>query len=136
MQNKNWYDYPVNMHSANDTTYQSLLTKNLPYAIEKTKPELIIYNAGSDIYEKDPLGHMNVTKQGIITRDVYVFGLAKQNKIPIVMTLSGGYTSESAEIIGESIENIIKKMAEPNNEPPKSLFASFYNIFFNRKTSE
>jgi histone deacetylase 11 len=50
---------------------------------------------------------MRLTKEGIIARDAFVFQTAKDNSIPIVMTLSGGYSSESARIIGESIENIL-----------------------------
>ncbi len=110
---KTWYDNPLSFEISNEQ-YKQTLHNNLPTAIETTNPELIIYNAGSDIYEKDPLGHMKVTKQGIIDRDAYVFGLAKKKNIPIVMILSGGYTSESAEIITDSIQNIFQIMKENN----------------------
>jgi histone deacetylase 11 len=108
---KTWYNHPVQTSQATDTFYQELLN-HLSDAIEKTKPQLIIYNAGTDIYEKDPLGNMRVTKQGIINRDAHVFNLAQEKNIPIVMMLSGGYTSESAGIISDSIENIMSIMKE------------------------
>jgi len=108
---KSWYNHPIKTYETTDTFYQHILN-NLSHAIEKTKPRLIIYNAGTDIYEKDPLGHMKVTKQGIIDRDAHVFNLAKEKNIPIVMMLSGGYTSESAGIISDSIENIMTIMKE------------------------
>lgn len=114
MDNKSWYNHPVelpnvknNWHHINDTEYLKILTDHLPTAIEKSKPGLIIYNAGSDIYEKDRLGSLGVTEDGIVTRDEYVFRLARDKKIPIMMMLSGGYTEESAEITSESIKNII-----------------------------
>jgi len=92
-----------------DLAYLNLLKSELPKAIEAVKPDLIIYNAGTDIFERDPLGKMKVTKQGIIERDAFVFGQALAIKTPILMVLSGGYSKESADIVGTSIENILKQ---------------------------
>lgn len=78
--------------------------------IPHEQPDIIFYNAGSDIYEHDPLGRLNISQDGIIHRDEMVFRFAKQQGIPIVMTLSGGYTKESAQIIGKSIANLLEKV--------------------------
>jgi histone deacetylase 11 len=51
---------------------------------------------------------MKVTAQGIIERDSFVFQQAAQNNTPVLMLLSGGYTKESANIIGHSVEHIMK----------------------------
>lgn len=72
-------------------------------------PDLIIYNAGTDIYESDPLGAMGISKEAIIERDEFVFAQAFERNIPILMVPSGGYTAESAEIISESIQNLFEK---------------------------
>lgn len=101
--------YPVNGNKINDKKYLKILNKNLQNIINKINPELMIYNAGTDIYEKDPLGNMNITKDGIIKRDEIVFNTAKINKIPITMVLSGGYHEDSATIISESIINLFNK---------------------------
>jgi len=79
-------------------------------AINKASPDLIIYNAGTDIFVGDSLGNMSISAQGIIERDELVFRNAFDNKIPILMLLSGGYSGMSADIIGRSIENIINKV--------------------------
>ena len=71
-------------------------------------PNLIIYNAGTDILIGDPLGHLrisakvrfcrffhvsllnrmlNVLFKGIIQRDEIVFSFAQQHHIPILMLL-------------------------------------------------
>jgi histone deacetylase 11 len=101
-------DYPFPVKSMiTDQAYLELLRNELGKAIHQTKPGMIIYNAGSDIYEKDPLGAMSISDVGIIQRDEIVFRFAIENKIPILMVLSGGYTSRSALIIGRSIENIL-----------------------------
>lgn len=102
------FDYPLATHIQDDA-YLSLLKRELPKAIESVKPDLIIYNAGSDVFEKDPLGKMRITKNGVIERDSFLFSQALANKKPILMVLSGGYSKESADIVGSSIENLVKK---------------------------
>lgn len=88
--------------------YLELLHKWLPNSITEFNPDVIIYNAGTDIYLKDNLGNLSITKEGIIKRDEYVFTIAKNHKIPILMVLSGGYHKESGHIIAESVQNILK----------------------------
>lgn len=78
-------------------------------SIESFKPEFILYNAGTDVIEGDPLGQCSITPEGIIKRDQIVFELAIQKDIPIVMVLSGGYQLSNAAVIADSIENLIEK---------------------------
>ncbi len=106
-------DYNIELKAhTKDKEYLQLLKENLPKAIAEQQPDIIIYVAGTDIYEKDPLGALSITKKGIIERDAFVFEQALNNKIPIVMTLSGGYHKDSGSIIGESIENLLKNVIE------------------------
>lgn len=102
------YDFPLESGTTDDH-YLSILKKELPKALNESKPDLIIYNAGTDIYSKDPLGALGVSEQGIIKRDEFVFHQAIMGDIPILMVLSGGYTKESSGIIARSIENVIEK---------------------------
>jgi histone deacetylase 11 len=106
--------YPM-PSGAEDDEYLFLLEQELPQAFDKLieenkKPDLIIYNAGTDIYEHDPLGGLKITADGIIKRDALVFKTAQKYEIPILMLLSGGYSPKSAEIIGKSIENILRNI--------------------------
>lgn len=57
----------------------------------------------------DPLGNLNLSGSGIIKRDEIVFGLAIEQKIPILMVLSGGYQKSNAPVIADSIENLFHK---------------------------
>lgn len=107
------YDHPVGSGTG-DAEYLALLRRELPRAVEETDPDLIIYNAGTDIFERDPLGGMAVTDRGIIARDEFVFRTAIGRHIPILMVLSGGYTMESAGIIARSIGNLIGKVLSPD----------------------
>jgi len=103
------FRYPLRAKTQ-DKEYLAILKTNLPDAINQAKPDVIIYNAGTDVYEKDPIGELSISAGGIIERDAFVFHEAISRKIPIVMVLSGGYHKDSAEIIGRSIENIYRKI--------------------------
>lgn len=102
------YNFPLNSNVW-DSEYLALISRHLPKALNEFKPDLIIYNAGTDIFEEDPLGNFKVSAEGIIERDSIVFDMALERNIPITMVLSGGYSTESAKIIGDSLQNILKK---------------------------
>jgi histone deacetylase 11 len=92
-----------------DETYLDKLNENLPAALSRFKPELIIYNAGTDCMKGDPLGRLNISPEGVIKRDETVFRIAFDKRVPIVMVLSGGYQKTNAPTIAESIENLVHK---------------------------
>ncbi len=103
------YPCPVKRRISEKKYLDEKLKPTLKQIIEQSKPDFILYVAGSDIYEHDPIGGYNVTKEGIIERDRFVFEQALSNNIPIVMMLAGGYHDDSAQIVGESIENILSE---------------------------
>lgn len=105
------YLIPLQMRT-NTYDYLDSLKKWLPIAIENEKPELLVYNAGTDVYMNDPLGRLSITADGIIERDGFVFDKAIENKIPILMVLSGGYHRKSGAIIAKSILAILEKHNE------------------------
>ncbi|EFJ04287.1 hypothetical protein SELMODRAFT_432551, partial [Selaginella moellendorffii] len=78
-------------------------------AFQAFAPDLLVYNAGTDILEGDPLGRLEVSPEGVKERDEIVFSFARQRNIPIVMLTSGGYMRSSAGVIAESISNLHSK---------------------------
>ena len=93
----------------NDEYYLEKLENALKHCIKDFHPDFIIFNAGTDCMAGDPLGNLNITKNGIIQRDEIVFKHALNNKIPILMVLSGGYQLQNAPTIAESLTNLIEK---------------------------
>ncbi|KAL6534003.1 histone deacetylase [Orobanche hederae] len=89
--------------------YLSKLDGALEVAADAFDPELIIYNAGTDILDGDPLGRLKISPDGIATRDEKVFMFARERAIPLVMLTSGGYMKSSAKVIADSIINLSKK---------------------------
>lgn len=101
----------VDLNAPNGITteaYLAAVEKALDRAFANFQPQLVIYNAGTDIIKGDPLGAMAVTEQGVIKRDEMVFRRAFKAKAAIVMLLSGGYQKTNAQTIAHSIENLFK----------------------------
>ncbi|CAL4889115.1 unnamed protein product [Urochloa decumbens] len=107
---KKYIDQKVELDSGTKTEdYLENLDKALKVAKGRFKPQLIVYNAGTDILDGDPLGRLKVSPEGVAIRDEKVFGFAKDQNIPLLMLTSGGYTKSSARVIADSIINLSKK---------------------------
>ncbi len=59
--------------------------------VEGFGPDVLFYQAGVDTLAGDRLGRMALTHAGLAKRDAMVFALAKRLRVPIVVTLGGGY---------------------------------------------
>ncbi len=103
------FNYPLSP-SIRETDYLALVSESLESAIQKCSPDLIIYNAGADILEGDPLGGMHISARGIVCRDEIVFTQALTHHVPLLMVLAGGYTRMSATATAHSIENLLKNV--------------------------
>uniref|UniRef100_A0A671NA92 Histone deacetylase 11 n=2 Tax=Sinocyclocheilus anshuiensis TaxID=1608454 RepID=A0A671NA92_9TELE len=75
-------------------------------ALNEVRPDIIIYNAGTDVLDGDPLGGLAISPQGIVKRDEIIFRAAQRRGIPILMVTSGGYQKKTARIIADSILNL------------------------------
>jgi acetoin utilization deacetylase AcuC-like enzyme len=83
----------------NDKYYLYLLEKKIDEILRVFEPDFIFFQSGVDIIATDKLGRLNVSIEGCKKRDERVFTLAKNNKIPIVATMGGGYSPEIKHII-------------------------------------
>ncbi len=94
-------------------TYIAKLNRALDAAFaEFREVDFIIYNAGTDILEGDPLGGLHIPSEGVIRRDEIVFRAALERHIPILMLLSGGYQLGNARVIADSIKNLFEKFPQ------------------------
>lgn len=92
-----------------DAEYLSTVRTHVEGALNEFTPDLVVYNAGTDIMEGDGLGLLSITGDGIIKRDEIVFELVRSRRIPIVMVTSGGYQRSTAQVIANSILNLHAK---------------------------
>ncbi|MDO6570845.1 histone deacetylase [Gilvimarinus sp. 1_MG-2023] len=78
----------------NDTEYLEVLTQTLTALIKTEQPDLILYDAGVDIYTQDPLGLLNISEKGIGERDYRVLEICKSYAIPVATVIGGGYDDD------------------------------------------
>src|SRR6266568_560968 len=96
---ENNYPYPkppssldINMaDGAEDEEYMAALEHGLDTALEKFPPDVLFYLAGADPYREDQLGGLKVSLDGLERRDRMVYEKARAKKIPVAVTLAGGY---------------------------------------------
>jgi len=74
-----------------DEEYLDELAHGLDKSLDSFSPDLIVYLAGGDPYRYDQLGGLGLTLEGLRRRDLLVFETARKKKIPIAVTLAGGY---------------------------------------------
>jgi acetoin utilization deacetylase AcuC-like enzyme len=67
--------------------------------LSKFEPELICYLAGADPYREDQLGGLSLTIEGLKKRDALVFQIAKAERIPVMVTLAGGYAQNVEDTV-------------------------------------
>lgn len=109
-------DCPVELRpGTGDETYLPLLEKHLTESLEKFKPEMVVYNAGTDCLAGDPLGQLNISADGIVLRDEIVFRECIARQTPVVMLLSGGYQKSNAAVIARSIVSLDQKFGLIDN---------------------
>jgi len=84
-------ELPINM---GDADYLDTVKETLTTILEKEAPDFVIYDAGVDIYEHDPLGLLKVSEEGIYERDHHVLSLCKQHGIPVATVIGGGYDDD------------------------------------------
>ncbi len=101
-----------------DAEFLEILNKALPH-IFLQNPDLVFYLGGADPFEKDKLGRLGLTIEGLQQRDEMVLSFAKNKKIPIVTTMSGGYAqdiNDTVEIHCNTIRTVRKVFAESQTQ--------------------
>jgi acetoin utilization deacetylase AcuC-like enzyme len=89
-----------------DQKYLSVLQSHIPDLYKKFKPNLIYYLAGADPYEKDQLGSLKLTFEGLKDRDRIVIEGALQERIPIVLLFAGGYAYDVEDTVAIHLNTI------------------------------
>jgi acetoin utilization deacetylase AcuC-like enzyme len=77
-----------------DANYLAAFTSALDAMIDRTRPELILFQAGVDIHADDRLGRLSLTDSGIASRDALIAGRARSLGIPLASAMGGGYGND------------------------------------------
>ena len=93
-----------------DAEFLEILEEALP-RVFLHNPDIIFYLGGADPYEKDKLGRLNLSIEGLRKRDETVLEFAREHHTPIVTTMSGGYAldiNDTVEIHSNTIRAVKK----------------------------
>lgn len=82
-----------------DEEYLAQLRAVLPRLLDEQQPDFLFFIAGVDVLAGDKLGKLALTRDGCRERDRLVLTEAKTRRLPLVVTMGGGYSARLAHIV-------------------------------------
>lgn len=77
-----------------DDAYLNIVQETLTGLIEDLNPDLVLYDAGVDVWEQDTLGKLNISWQGLEKRDALVLKTCQSKGVPVATVIGGGYDKD------------------------------------------
>ncbi|ODS12938.1 histone deacetylase family protein [Pseudoalteromonas tetraodonis] len=74
-----------------DAEYIGIVDDTLQFLLHELNPDLVLYDAGVDIWQEDGLGKLDISWQGIEKRDHIVLKRCLANNTPVATVIGGGY---------------------------------------------
>lgn len=74
-----------------DDDYLDVVSTTLKKVLRDFSPDIVLYDAGVDVFGGDPLGRLEVTEEGIRQRDRWVLSELVREGIPVATVIGGGY---------------------------------------------
>jgi acetoin utilization deacetylase AcuC-like enzyme len=100
-----------------DGEYLEALRAHFPRIFEEFQPDVVFYLAGADPYEKDQLGGLQLTLEGLKERDEMLIGSARKLKIPVVILLAGGYAIDVADTVAIHLNTLKVAQSVQRKQP-------------------
>lgn len=82
-----------------DDEYLEVLDANLKLLFSREQPDFVFYLSGVDILASDKLGKLSVSEKGCQERDLLVFQYCKEYKVPVQVSMGGGYSPQLRAIV-------------------------------------
>ena len=82
-----------------DIEYLTILSSHLTMLFAEHEFDFVFYLAGVDILVTDRLGKLNVSTKACKERDEMVLGLCKKLKLPVQVSMGGGYSPKVSDIV-------------------------------------
>ena len=81
-----------------DDDYLAVVSDTLQKALALSQPDIVLYDAGVDVFQGDPLGKLNISERGIRERDYRVLSELKRRGIPVATVIGGGYDDDRVKL--------------------------------------
>jgi len=103
-----------------DVPYLNRLRAHIPKIYKEFRPDLVLYLAGADPYEKDQLGGLALSKAGLKERDKLVIENARRLGIAVAVVLAGGYAADIRDTVDIHLNTvrIAQRVQRIYPEPP------------------
>ncbi len=82
-----------------DAEYLAQLADALPRVLNDAMPHVVVYLAGADPHERDRLGRLKLTFEGLERRDAMVLEACREVGVPVAITIAGGYGLDIRETV-------------------------------------
>jgi acetoin utilization deacetylase AcuC-like enzyme len=82
-----------------DSEYLPLLRTHLRDVLNRHQPDFVFYLAGADPFEGDRLGRLKMTIDGLRQRDEIVIEACTRARLPVAVSMSGGYANDIDSIV-------------------------------------
>jgi len=94
---KGWMDIGLPAEIS-DGEYLKTIEDTLNKMKEQVTPDIVLYDAGVDVYENDKLGNFKISLEGIHQRDTMVLDHFLNRNIAIATVIGGGYSKNVNEL--------------------------------------
>ncbi|CAN5440974.1 histone deacetylase [soil metagenome] len=84
---------------AGDEVFLTALEMHVPRILAEHRPQLVIYLAGADPFLDDRFGRLGMTKEGLAARDQLVLEACRAERIPVALTMAGGYARDTEDTV-------------------------------------
>lgn len=74
-----------------DRDYLAIVEQTFEKVLSDNRPDLVLYDAGVDVFAEDPLGLLNISLDGLRERECIVLEICHNKNIPIATVIGGGY---------------------------------------------
>lgn len=81
-----------------DAEYLDVLEEALWRVLAQAGADLVIYLAGADPFVGDRLGHLALSKEGLLARDRLVLETCQREGLPVAVVMAGGYAPNLDDI--------------------------------------
>jgi acetoin utilization deacetylase AcuC-like enzyme len=89
-----------------DPVYLLSLGIALDLLFQNRAPDLIFYLAGVDPLDQDRLGRINITPNGLRTRDEMVIHSCRARRIPLTIVMAGGYAHHISDTVAMHVQTL------------------------------
>jgi acetoin utilization deacetylase AcuC-like enzyme len=86
-------------NGADGAAYLGILRETFPRALDRARPDAVLYQAGADPFQEDPYSPLKLDYADLMERDRLVFEMCRERGIPVLWVLAGGYTRDTSKVV-------------------------------------